>query len=103
MESELARWVERDGCPASAQVAERRASPPHDGRPAQTATRLVHTPCTTGAEVQLWKLTGVGHIWPGADSRLQERLLGPDTDLIDAAAEIWKFLKRFTRPDAPPL
>lgn len=103
VESELARWVERDGCPAPAQVEERRVSPPHEGGPAQTATRLVHTPCTTGAEVQLWKLTGVGHVWPGADSRIQERLLGPDTHLLDAAEEAWTFLKRFTRPDAPPL
>lgn len=103
VEPELARWVERNGCPGPAQVRDRRASPEQGERPAQTATLLVHAPCASGAEVWLWKLTGVGHVWPGADSRIQERLLGPDTELIDAADEVWRFLKRFRRPDAPPL
>jgi polyhydroxybutyrate depolymerase len=103
VEPELARWVERNGCPAQAQVRERRAGPAQGDRPAQTATLLVHAPCATGAEVWLWKLTGVGHTWPGSNSRIQERLIGPDTELVDAAEEVWGFLKRFTRPDAPPL
>jgi poly(3-hydroxybutyrate) depolymerase len=100
VELELSRWVDRDLCHAPAQIAERRASAPAEGRPAQTATRLVYRPCATGAEVQLWKLTGVGHVWPGADTEVQ-RLLGPETHLIDAAEEAWRFLKRFSRPDAP--
>lgn len=102
VEFELARWVDRDECRAEAQVAEHRARPAKDGRPAQTATRLVYTPCMTAAEVQLWRLTGVGHVWPGANTQIQ-RLQGPDTDLIGAAEEMWKFLARFARPDAPSL
>jgi len=27
---------------------------------------LDYAPCTSGADVQLWKLTGAGHGWPGA-------------------------------------
>lgn len=102
VEFELARWVDRDACRTQPRVAERRARPAGGGRPAQTATRLTYAPCASGAEVQLWKLTGVGHGWPGADSRIQG-LLGPETNLIDAAAEVWTFVGKFTRPEAPPL
>lgn len=102
VEFELARWAERDGCRAQPRTAERRIRPAAAGRPAQTATRLVHAPCTTATEVQLWKLTGSGHGWPGADSRLTPSL-GAGSDLIDAAEEAWAFLRRFARPDAPPL
>ncbi len=102
VEFELAWWVDRDACHTQPRVAERRTRAAGGGRPAQTATRLVHAPCATGAEVQLWKLTGVGHGWPGADSQIQG-LLGPQTNLIDAAEEVWSFVGKFTRPDAPPL
>jgi poly(3-hydroxybutyrate) depolymerase len=46
---------------------------------------------------------GAGHGWPGSRSPLLERILGPDTAVLDAATEVWRFLARFRRPDAPPL
>ncbi len=103
VEPELARWVAHDGCPRAAQVAERRTAPSRGGGPDHTATRLVHAPCASGAEVQLWKLTGAGHGWPGSGSQLPERLMGPDTNVISAAEEAWRFLSRFRRDGAPPL
>ena len=101
VEFELTRWVDRDVCHEPARILERRASPATPG-PIQTATGLAYRPCASGAEVQLWRLTGVGHGWPGADTEVQGPL-GPPTDLIDASEEAWRFLRRFTRPDAPPL
>jgi len=95
VEPELARWIAHDGCPPTPQVAERRSAPASGRGPAHTATRLVWAPCTTGAEVQLWKLTGAGHAWPGHPSRLPERLMGPDTTVIDAAEEVWRFFQRW--------
>lgn len=95
VEPELARWVAHDGCPPEAQVAERRSVPATGREPAHTATLLVWTPCTTGAEVQLWKLTGAGHAWPGHPSGLPKRLMGPDTTVIDAAEEAWRFFQRW--------
>ena len=41
----------------------------------------------------------VNPVW----SVLLERLMGPATDVIDAAEEVWRFVRTFTRPDAPPL
>ena len=97
VEPELARWIGHDGCPREARVAERRTTPSRGRGPDHTATLLVWAPCATGAEVQLWKLTGAGHGWPGGPSQLPERLMGPDTSLINAAEETWRFLSRFRR------
>ncbi|HEU5195339.1 MAG TPA: alpha/beta fold hydrolase [Methylomirabilota bacterium] len=101
VEGGLARWVIADRCATEPQVADTRHGSPDRG--GHTAELLVHEPCETDAVVAHWKLTGAGHGWPGHASPLPERVMGPDTDVIDAAEEIWKFVSRFRRPDAPPL
>jgi polyhydroxybutyrate depolymerase len=93
-EAELARWRERDGCPGEAVLQEERSV--HAGSGTHTATLLVWAPCAEGSEVRLWRLTGAGHGWPGADPVLPERLMGPRTDVIRAADEVWRFLARFS-------
>jgi poly(3-hydroxybutyrate) depolymerase len=50
--------------------------------------------------VQLWKLTGAGHGWPGGHVPLPEKVMGPETVTIDAALEVWRFVSRFRRSDA---
>jgi polyhydroxybutyrate depolymerase len=100
VEPELRRWVAHDRCPAESRTVEQRTTPARGG-PDQTATLLVWGPCAGGAEVQLWKLTGAGHGWPGGHVRLPETVMGPETVTIDAALEVWRFVSRFRRPDAP--
>ena len=101
VEGGLGRWVIADRCPAEPTVTDvRRGSP---GRVGHTAELLVHEPCETDAVVAHWRLTGAGHGWPGHASPPPERIMGPDTEVIDAAEETWKFVSRFRRPDAPPL
>ena len=90
VEQQLAKWIAYDGCRATPTVAKRLAG---DGN---TATKLVYGPCTSGAEVILWKLTGSGHVWPGSSKHF-ERLLGKPTNLFDASEEIWAFFSR-TKP-----
>jgi len=53
--------------------------------------------CRDGVEVILWRLTGSGNIWPGGKPGYLTRWLGESTDAIDANAETWRFLQRFTR------
>lgn len=102
VEPGLRRWAAFDGCPAEARVAEQReASRRRDA--GHTATRLVWAPCAPGVEVVFWRLTGVGHGWPAGKSPLPPEIMGPETRVISAAEEIWKFFQRFTRPDAPAL
>ena len=52
----------------------------------------VYAPCTTGANVVPWKLSGSGHVWPGRDVHF-EHLLGRPTHLVNANEEIWGFFK----------
>ena len=101
VEGGLARWMIVDRCATEPRVADSRRGSP--GRVGHTAELLVFEPCETDAVVAHWKLTGAGHGWPGHASPLPERVMGQDTTVIDAAEEIWKFVSRFRRPDAPPL
>jgi polyhydroxybutyrate depolymerase len=100
VEGGLARWMVVDRCSVEPRVEEARRDSTGLGH---TAELLVYEPCETEAAVAHWKLSGAGHGWPGHRSPLPERVMGPDTDVIDAAEEIWKFVSRFRRPDAPPL
>jgi len=102
VEPELEKWVAHDHCPGEPRTVEQRSTPSR-GSPDQTATLLVWGPCAGSAEVQLWKLTGSGHGWPGGHVRLPEKIMGPETATIDAALEVWRFVARFRRPDAPAL
>jgi len=97
----LARWIALDQCTAEPRRADFRRAPARSGE--HTATLLAYEPCTSGAVVAHWRLTGAGHGWPGSRSPLPERIMGPDTTVLDAAEEIWRFVQRFSRPDAPPL
>ena len=101
VEGGLARWMIVDRCATEPRVAESRSAPA--GAKAHTAELLVYEPCESDAAVAHWHLTGAGHGWPGHRSPVPERLMGPDTTVIDAAEEIWKFVSRFRRLDAPPL
>jgi polyhydroxybutyrate depolymerase len=96
VEAELARRRALAGCPSEPRELERRARPAADGS-LHTAVLLVWAPCAGGAEVRLWRLGGAGHGWPGADPVLPERWMGPRTDVVSAAEEIWRFLPRFSR------
>jgi len=102
VEPELQKWVVLDRCPREPRTAEHRTTPSR-GAPDHTATLLVWGPCAGGTEVQLWKLTGAGHGWPGGHIQLPEKIMGPETVVIDAALEVWRFVSRFRRPDAPAL
>jgi polyhydroxybutyrate depolymerase len=103
VEAALARWAVFDGCAAEATVIEERRAPEGEPDAGHTAVLLDFGPCTSGARVRLWKLSGAGHGWPGAPPVLGERLMGPETRVISAAEEVWRFLRGFSRPDAPPL
>jgi polyhydroxybutyrate depolymerase len=103
VERQLERWAVVADCKTEPRVIEERSAPAGRADAGHTATLLDYGPCTSGADVRLWKLTGAGHGWPGAPPVLGERLMGRETRVIDAATEIWRFVRGFSRPDAPPL
>ena len=92
VEDVLARWVELNDCPSEPEVTQRKGNERH------TAALLVWGPCSSGAPVEHWKLWGAGHGWPETPDRgLRERLIGPSTNVISGAEEVWRFLQRFSR------
>jgi polyhydroxybutyrate depolymerase len=62
----ILRWAKYYGCSAEPTIVDRRKG--SDER-AQSATRYVYSHCRDGAEVDLWKLTGAGHV-PAASRKL---------------------------------
>jgi len=97
-EEVLYLWVDFEGCAAKPVIAEERRGAAGTPTASHTATKYVFTNCRDGGEIALWKLTGAGHVWPGARLDYLERFLGPGTDVIDANVEMWRFFKRFDLP-----
>lgn len=97
VEAELARWRAHDACPNAASELERREREAESGG-VHRAILFAWAPCAEGSEVRLWTLSGAGHGWPGADTVLPARIMGPRTDVISAADEVWAFLRRFSLP-----
>lgn len=93
----LALWIRFNGCRLEPTTAEWRRGKPGSPEATHTATRLVYAPCSSGADVEHWKLTVAGHGWPGGPSPLREQLSGPRTSVVHAAEEIWKFVSRYSR------
>jgi polyhydroxybutyrate depolymerase len=97
VEETIARWRAFDRCPAKA-----RAGPVLKGAAGtrdagNSATRYAWGSCACGTEIVLWKLTGSGHVWPGA-ARDYPLVIGQGTWVIDANAEMWKFFRNFALP-----
>jgi polyhydroxybutyrate depolymerase len=81
-------WAMRAGCAAAAPPR----ALPHPGPPDGTsAWRTDYAPCRGSARVAFIEVRGGGHVWPGRDNRLPERIVGPSTRAVDASAEILAF------------
>ena len=92
VETSLAAWRTRNGCTGEPRVADTRTGAPRTINEGQTATLLVWDRCTSGRPVSHWKLTGVGHAWPGNEvAEVREDVIGAPTTLIRAAEEAWRF------------
>ena len=72
-----------------------------------TSTLLTYPGCRDAAEVDLWRLTGSGHVWPGAPFNTGATStwildgVGRGTQLIDANELMWQFFRRHELPAAP--
>jgi polyhydroxybutyrate depolymerase len=91
------RFTQNNKCQGDSTVVESRSGNASANR-GQTATLLKWKGCAVGGDVEQWRLTGVGHGWPGDDSSApREQTSGPTTTIISAAEEVWKFVSRVRR------
>lgn len=103
VEEVLAFWAGVDGCPDEPRVAETLRAPADGPDAGQWAEKLVWEGCTRAPLIH-WRLHGAGHGWPGHRlDRRRERLVGPSTELLDAAEEVWAFFRGLpaTSPAGP--
>lgn len=92
----LASWRGFMGCPPRPATTAQRNGRTGTASARHSAVRLVWSPCRRGSEIVHWRLTGAGHVWPGAKRVYVQGLLGAPADVIDANLEIWQFFRRHT-------
>ena len=99
------QWVAADGCNAAPHIAKTIVGAgPSAGL---TATLVSYTGCKSGSDVSLWRLTGSGHVWPGAPFNTGPKNtwildgVGRGTTLIDANEVMWRFFSQHTLPEVP--
>jgi polyhydroxybutyrate depolymerase len=91
------QWVAHNECPHTPVVGETVTGAPGSFNEGQTVTKISYGPGRDGAEVMLYKFTGVGHVWPGSPTSLP-RLLGRATTLVDANETMWLFFAAHPLP-----
>lgn len=76
-------WAEQDHCSLTS-----RTSSPTSG-----VTLTSYGACANGAEVELYKIHGEGHEWPGGPTMPSSitALLGPQSNAVNASALMWAF------------
>ena len=99
IDSVIAHWVKFDHCPTSPTIGQTIHGRPGSLGANHTATLIRYTPCAGGAEFVFWKLTGAGHVWPGAGVQSWQQYVGPATDVIGADTLMWRFFQRFSLPE----
>jgi polyhydroxybutyrate depolymerase len=92
-EESARQWANHDGC-GTAPVAQ----PMVDLGDGCTLTRLAYPNCGHGTSVELLRLDGGGHTWPGGSQYLPERLVGKVCRQLDGTALIWDFFQRHPKP-----
>ena len=82
-------WTQKNGCfPNEVTVIEINDSNQTDG---STAEHTIYYACNENKNVELFKITGGAHTWPGASVAI-----GVTNYDINANQEIWKFFNRFS-------
>jgi polyhydroxybutyrate depolymerase len=77
-------WARRNQCAPQREETLRRGA----------VTCETHTRCAAGATVSLCVVQGGGHTWPGGQTTLSERVVGPLNRDISASDVIWEFFAK---------
>ena len=83
-------WAQQNGCGPT----------PATSNPDPGVTLLSYAGCRGGANVELYTIAGEGHEWPGGPAlpRRLTRVLGPQSNAIDANSTIWAFFEAHPMP-----
>jgi polyhydroxybutyrate depolymerase len=96
------KWAAADRCRTHPHVARTIVGGAGTESAGESATLVTYTGCSSGTEVALWRLTGSGHVWPGAPFNLGPSSswilqgVGRGTVLVDANQAMWEFFKQYS-------
>jgi len=89
-EENAAFWAARNAC-EEAPVADASGN-------GQTAVVRLAYPCPDGVPVELYRIEGGGHTWPGRWDWIPAFIVGPTAQNLDATRVIWQFFQESTPP-----
>ena len=96
-EATLSEWARLDGCEPGTTERTIPDADPNDG----STIRVQTWPrCKEGTALELWRVQGGGHTWPGGWQYLNEKFIGTTNRDVDAREEIWKFFAAHPRVTA---
>lgn len=84
-------WVNQNNCNTTPTVFSISDTDPSDNA---TAERLLYYGGTNGRTVELFKITGGGHSWPGSPMPGSSEVTCMD---VDASKEIWRFFSQYEK------
>jgi len=93
-EDSVLRWREANGCQAPEVVEALEDRDLEDGC---RATRYRYEGGRGQSAVELWKIEGGGHTWPGSIQYLPKKMVGPVCRDFDATEAIWRFFQTHPR------
>ena len=86
----LEGWARAEGC----------ATAPEEEPVTESVTLIRYGACDGGSVVELYRVDGAGHTWPGSEfSANIENVVGPTTFDIDANEIMWAFFLAHPLPD----
>ncbi len=95
------QWVHNDHCATTPHVSAPLIGAAGSVSAGETATLVTYTSCQGGAQVDMWRLSGSGHVWPGSALNTGPKNtwilggVGRGTVLIDANEINWNFFKQY--------
>jgi polyhydroxybutyrate depolymerase len=88
-------WAGNNGCSSGTELS---SLPDLTGADDSTVTLLSAAGCRNGAAVDLYRIEGGGHTWPGGKQYLSPRLVGKTNRDISATQIIWRFFAAHPLP-----
>lgn len=88
VEAVLDYWIEFNNCDSVPEIIEVPDISPGDGC---TATHYIYSGGANNTRVELFKINGGGHTWPGSPI-----IIGVTNQDINASLEIWRFFLRYS-------
>jgi polyhydroxybutyrate depolymerase len=84
VEQAIQGWTDQNGCYAE----------PFERQISESVTKVKYIGCGRDGDVELYRIEGMGHQWPGSAIDIGSDTFGPPNSEIDATSSMWQFFRR---------